>query len=221
MPSEHLLPRKDEYTRVYITVYPRVHNSIHACTLPRSKYILSRARLCVYSLGIMTRIFSDRLRLPGIWNNTPEDPKVGVRERDHASALWNISSQNYIVRIIGYLCVGSKELGMRVKLRTNSWGRHQGCLPLVFYSSRCTCHLRGNRRYACQEITICGTPRALASSSDFLLSTPALWRHNHPRYQYQYTLSCISDTKVMNWELITADEGDFSSVCNLLCIKCE
>ncbi len=51
MPSEYLLPRRDEYTRVYTTVYPRVHNSIHACTLPRSKYILYRTRLYVYSLG--------------------------------------------------------------------------------------------------------------------------------------------------------------------------
>ncbi len=66
IPSEYLLPRRDEYTRVYTTVYPRVHNSIHACTLPRSKYILYRARLYVYSLGIMPRILSDGLRLPGI-----------------------------------------------------------------------------------------------------------------------------------------------------------
>ena len=61
MPSEYLLPRRGEYTRVYTTVYPRVHYSIHACTLPRSKYILCRARLYVYSLGIMPRIFSDGL----------------------------------------------------------------------------------------------------------------------------------------------------------------
>ena len=87
MPSEYLLPRRGEYTRVYTTVYPRVHYSIHACTLPRSKYILCRARLYVYSLGIMPRIFSDGLRLSGIRNNTPEDPKAGVCERDHASAL--------------------------------------------------------------------------------------------------------------------------------------
>ena len=45
IPSEYLLPRRDEYTRVYTTVYPRVHNSIHACTLPRSKYVLYRACL--------------------------------------------------------------------------------------------------------------------------------------------------------------------------------
>jgi len=45
IPSEYLLPRRDEYTRVYTTVYPRVHNSIHACTQVRSKYILSRAHL--------------------------------------------------------------------------------------------------------------------------------------------------------------------------------
>ncbi len=44
-PSVYLLPRRDEYTRVYTTVYPRVHNSIHACTQVRSKYILCRARL--------------------------------------------------------------------------------------------------------------------------------------------------------------------------------
>ena len=66
IPSEYLLPRRDEYTRVYTTVYPRVHYCIHACTLPRSKCILCRARLYVYSLGIMPRIFSDGLRLPGI-----------------------------------------------------------------------------------------------------------------------------------------------------------
>ena len=87
MPSESLLPRRDEYTRVYTTVYPHIHNSIHACTLPRSKYILCRARLYVCFLGIMPRIFSDGLRLPGIGNNTPEDPKAGVSERDHVSAL--------------------------------------------------------------------------------------------------------------------------------------
>ena len=39
-PSEYLLPRRDEYTRVYTTVYPRVHNSVQACTLPCSKYRL-------------------------------------------------------------------------------------------------------------------------------------------------------------------------------------
>ena len=66
MPSEYLLPRRDEYTRVYTTVYPRVHNCIHACTQVRSKYLLCRACLYVCFLGIMPRIFSDRLRLPGI-----------------------------------------------------------------------------------------------------------------------------------------------------------
>ena len=66
IPSVYLLPRRDEYTRVYTSVYPRVHNCIHACTQVRSKYLLCRARLYVYSLGIMPRIFSDGLRLPGI-----------------------------------------------------------------------------------------------------------------------------------------------------------
>ena len=66
IPSEYLLPRRDEYTRVYTTVYPRVYNSVHACTQPRSKYILCRARLYAYFLGIMPRFFSDGLRLPGI-----------------------------------------------------------------------------------------------------------------------------------------------------------
>ncbi len=66
MPSEYLLPRVDEYTRVYTIVYPRVHNSIHARTLLSSKYILCRARLYVCFLGIMPKIFSDRLRLPEI-----------------------------------------------------------------------------------------------------------------------------------------------------------
>ena len=62
IPSVYLLPRRDEYTRVYTTVYPRVHNSIHACTQVRSKYLLCRARLYVCFLGIMPRIFSDGLR---------------------------------------------------------------------------------------------------------------------------------------------------------------
>ena len=87
MPSEYLLPTRDKYTRVYTTVYPRVHNCIHACTQVRSKYILCRARLYVCFLVIMPRIFSDGLRLLGIRNDTPEDPKVGVCEREHASAL--------------------------------------------------------------------------------------------------------------------------------------
>ena len=87
MPSEHFLPRRDEYTRVYTTVYPRVHNCIHACTQVRSKYLLSRARLYVCFLGIIRRISRDGLRLPGICNDVSEDPKAGVCERDHASAL--------------------------------------------------------------------------------------------------------------------------------------
>ena len=70
MPREYLLPRRDEYTRVYTSVYPRVHNSIHACTLPRSKYILYRTRLYVRFWGIMPRISRDGLRLPGIYNDT-------------------------------------------------------------------------------------------------------------------------------------------------------
>ena len=65
-PSVSLLPRRDKYTRVYTTVYSRVHNSIHASIQHRSKYILSRARLYVYSSGIIPSIFSDGLRLPGI-----------------------------------------------------------------------------------------------------------------------------------------------------------
>jgi len=40
--SIHLLPRGEECTRVYTVVYPRVHNCVHACTLPRSKYHLCR-----------------------------------------------------------------------------------------------------------------------------------------------------------------------------------
>ena len=66
LPSEYLLPRRHECTRVYTTVYPRVHNSIHACTQVRSKYILCRARLYVYFLGIMSRISRDELGFPGI-----------------------------------------------------------------------------------------------------------------------------------------------------------
>ena len=66
IPSVSLLPRRVEYTRVYTTVYPRVYNSVHACTQPRSKYLLCRARLYAYFLGIMPRIFSDGLGLLGI-----------------------------------------------------------------------------------------------------------------------------------------------------------
>ena len=65
-PCVYLLPRRDEYTRVYTTVYPRVHNCIHACTQVCSKYLLCRARLYVYFLAIIRRIFSDGLRLPRI-----------------------------------------------------------------------------------------------------------------------------------------------------------
>jgi len=39
----HLLPRRGKYTRVYTTVYPPVHNSVHACTLQRSRYVLCGA----------------------------------------------------------------------------------------------------------------------------------------------------------------------------------
>ena len=47
IPSEYLLPRKDECTRVYTIIYPRVHYCIHACTQLRSKYIPDRALVCV------------------------------------------------------------------------------------------------------------------------------------------------------------------------------
>ena len=39
MPSVYLLLRRGEYTRVYTTVYLRVHNCIPTCTQPRSKYV--------------------------------------------------------------------------------------------------------------------------------------------------------------------------------------
>jgi len=78
MPSEHFLPRRHEYTRVYTTVYPRVHNCIHACTQVRSKYLLSGARLYVCFLGIMPRIFSDRLRLSLGYEAIP--PKIQRQE---------------------------------------------------------------------------------------------------------------------------------------------
>ena len=47
IPSVYLLLRRGEYTRVYTTVYLRVHNCIPTCTLPRSKYVPRRA--LVYS----------------------------------------------------------------------------------------------------------------------------------------------------------------------------
>ena len=37
------LSRRVWCTRVYTTVYPRVYNSVHACTLPRSRYHPRRA----------------------------------------------------------------------------------------------------------------------------------------------------------------------------------
>ena len=86
IPSVYLLSRRDECTRVYTTVYPRVHNSIHACTQVRSKYVLCKARLYVCFLGIIRRISRDGLRLSGI-RNDPQDPKAGVCERDHVSVL--------------------------------------------------------------------------------------------------------------------------------------
>jgi len=39
MSSEYHLPRRHECTRVYTTVYSRVHNSVPTCTLLRSKYL--------------------------------------------------------------------------------------------------------------------------------------------------------------------------------------
>ena len=64
IPGVSLLPRRDEYTRVYTTVYPRVHNSIHACTLPRSKYHLCRAISWGTLSGSTLRHSSTRLRRP-------------------------------------------------------------------------------------------------------------------------------------------------------------
>ena len=66
LPDIYLLSRREKYTRVYTFVYPRVHNSIHACTQVRSKYILSRARLYVCFLAIIRRISRDGLRFPEI-----------------------------------------------------------------------------------------------------------------------------------------------------------
>ena len=86
-PSVSLLPRRDEYTRVYTTVYPRVHNSIHACTLPRSKYILCRARLYVFLLGIIRRISSDGLGLPLRYEMIPRRSK-GRRVSEIMRLLW-------------------------------------------------------------------------------------------------------------------------------------
>ena len=53
--SIHLLPRGEECTRVYTVVYPRVHNCIHACTLPRSQYVPSGALWYVSSSGLTPR----------------------------------------------------------------------------------------------------------------------------------------------------------------------
>jgi len=42
-PRIYLLSRREKCTRVYTSVYPRVYNSVHACTHLRSKYVRSRA----------------------------------------------------------------------------------------------------------------------------------------------------------------------------------
>ena len=60
--------------------------SIHVGIQVRSKYIPDRARLYVCFLGIIRRISRDGLKLPGIRNDIPEDPKAEVCERDHALA---------------------------------------------------------------------------------------------------------------------------------------
>ena len=73
---------RGEYTRVYTIVYTRVHYCIHTCTLPRSKYILRRARLYVYSLGITSRLSA---KTSWRWNYILKEPKTGLYERDHAS----------------------------------------------------------------------------------------------------------------------------------------
>ena len=43
LPDIYLLPRREKYTRVYTFVYPRVHNSVQACTQHRSRYVPCRA----------------------------------------------------------------------------------------------------------------------------------------------------------------------------------
>ena len=53
LPTSDLLSRRGKYTRVYTTVYPRVYNSVHACTQLRSKYVRSRAPVAM-SLGVLT-----------------------------------------------------------------------------------------------------------------------------------------------------------------------
>ena len=73
---------RGEYTRVYTLVYSRVHNCIHTCTLPRSKYILRRASLYVYSLGITSRLSA---KASWRWNYILKESKTGLYERDHAS----------------------------------------------------------------------------------------------------------------------------------------
>ena len=53
MPSESLLPRRNEYTRVYTTVYPRVHNCIPTCTqLYTHVYTTVYTRVHKYALSI-------------------------------------------------------------------------------------------------------------------------------------------------------------------------
>gem|GEM_PF-971868 len=48
LPYLYLLLRREMCTRVYTFVYTWVYNSVHACTLLRSKYVLCRVLICAF-----------------------------------------------------------------------------------------------------------------------------------------------------------------------------
>ena len=62
----------EKYTRVYTIVYPRVYNSVHACTLPRSKYVPERALESVI-LGAKPRRSRGAAKPPKPRYNTPKE----------------------------------------------------------------------------------------------------------------------------------------------------
>ena len=78
MPSEYLLLRRDEYTRVYTTVYPRVHNSIHACTQVRSKF----PRALPFPCPSSPLLRSNKVGIP----SQPKHPDQGYENALHQRA---------------------------------------------------------------------------------------------------------------------------------------
>ena len=79
LPDIYLLPRREKYTRVYTFVYPRVHNSVQACTQHRSRYVPARALWYVLFKGLPLRTSSDTAKdTLGREVRPPKSPKAGA-----------------------------------------------------------------------------------------------------------------------------------------------